>query len=185
MRDIVVKPEAPALAQVDLGVHSSRPELVRIVALMATGSRDETYVGAAGRWCYLYRAVDRDGALFDSMLSEHRDRSAARRFLRRHIEVPGCRSLRATTDRHGSYRKAIRWICDRRSIHRRDRYLTGGSISRINRRSSDTTRCLGSGTSSRRRGSVRRSMRYTITSETQARRRLLIDGVSSSPAGES
>ena len=33
--------------------------------------------------CYLYRAIDRDGNLLDSMLSEHRDRQAARRFLRR------------------------------------------------------------------------------------------------------
>jgi putative transposase len=34
---------------------------------------DETYVKVAGRWCYLYRAIDRDGSLIDSMLSEHRD----------------------------------------------------------------------------------------------------------------
>ena len=25
----------------------------------------------SGRWCYLYRAVDRDGNLLDSMLSQH------------------------------------------------------------------------------------------------------------------
>ena len=30
---------------------------------------DETYVKVAGRWCYLYRAIDREGALIDSMLS--------------------------------------------------------------------------------------------------------------------
>ena len=77
----------------------------------------------AGRWCYLYRAIDRDGQLLDSMLSEHRDRSAARRFLRRLVEVSGHRPLRVTTDHHGSYPKAIRWICGRRTIHRRDRYL--------------------------------------------------------------
>ena len=29
---------------------------------------DETYVKVAGRWCYLYRAIDRDGQLLDSML---------------------------------------------------------------------------------------------------------------------
>ena len=50
---------------------------------------DETYVKVAGRWCYLYRAIDRDGDLLDSMLSEHRDKHAARRFLRRLIEVAG------------------------------------------------------------------------------------------------
>jgi len=31
-------------------------------------------VKVAGRWCCLYRAIDRDGALIDSMLSEHRDK---------------------------------------------------------------------------------------------------------------
>jgi putative transposase len=42
---------------------------------------DETYVKVSGRWCYLYRALDREGVLIDSMLSEHRDRHAARRSL--------------------------------------------------------------------------------------------------------
>ena len=84
---------------------------------------DETYVKVAGRWCYLYRAIDRDGALLDSMLSEHRDRAAARRFLRDLLDVVGRRPLRVTTDHHGSYPKAIRWICGRKAIHRRDRYL--------------------------------------------------------------
>ena len=31
---------------------------------------DETYVKVNGRWCYLYRAIDRAGNLLDSMLSE-------------------------------------------------------------------------------------------------------------------
>ena len=33
---------------------------------------DETYVKVAGRWCYLYRAIDGDGQLIDAMLSKHR-----------------------------------------------------------------------------------------------------------------
>ena len=53
---------------------------------------DETYVKVAGRWCYLYRAIDRDGALSDSMLSEHRDKHAARRFLR--VSKPTTRAIR-------------------------------------------------------------------------------------------
>nr|WP_239479498.1 transposase [Lichenicola cladoniae] len=39
---------------------------------------DETYLKVRGRWCYLYRAVDRDGNLIDAMLSEHRDMKAAK-----------------------------------------------------------------------------------------------------------
>jgi transposase-like protein len=30
---------------------------------------DETYLKVKGRWCYLYRAIDREGKLVDSMLS--------------------------------------------------------------------------------------------------------------------
>ena len=33
---------------------------------------DETYIKVHGRWCYLYRAIDRDGNLVDSLLSETR-----------------------------------------------------------------------------------------------------------------
>lgn len=39
---------------------------------------DETYVRVAGRWTYLYRAVDASGATIDFFLSETRDVSAAR-----------------------------------------------------------------------------------------------------------
>ena len=84
---------------------------------------DETYVKVAGRWCYLYRAIDRDGALIDSMLSEHRDKHAARRFLQRLVEVAGRKPLRVTTDHHPAYRKAIRWILGRKVLHRRSQYL--------------------------------------------------------------
>ncbi len=34
---------------------------------------DETSVTVKGTWCYLYRAIDRDGNLVDSMVSEKRD----------------------------------------------------------------------------------------------------------------
>ena len=38
---------------------------------------DGTYLKVRGRWCYLYRAIDRNGDLVDTMLSEHRDMAAA------------------------------------------------------------------------------------------------------------
>ena len=51
------------------------PELERRVrrALRRTGTSwrvDETYVRVAGRWMYLFRAVDSDGATLDFHLSE-------------------------------------------------------------------------------------------------------------------
>ena len=38
---------------------------------------DETYLKVKRKWCYLYRAIDREGNLVDSMLSETRDMAAA------------------------------------------------------------------------------------------------------------
>jgi DDE domain len=49
----------------------------------AAGDRwfvDETDVKVAGRWRYLYRAVDQFGQVIDVLLSEQRDTAAARRF---------------------------------------------------------------------------------------------------------
>ena len=77
----------------------------------------------AGRWCYLYRAIDGEGQLIDSMLSEHRDKHAARRFLGRLVDVAGRKPLRVTTDHHPTYRRAVRWILGRKVVHRTTRYL--------------------------------------------------------------
>jgi putative transposase len=84
---------------------------------------DETYIKVSGRWRYLYRAIDREGNLLDSMLSEHRYKHAARRFLRRLIDSAGRKPLRMTTDKHPAYTKAIRWIVGRKVLHRQNQYL--------------------------------------------------------------
>ena len=55
---------------------------------------DETYVKVRGRWCYLYRAIDRDGNLIDAMLTEHRDMRAARAFFRSARAITSVRSDR-------------------------------------------------------------------------------------------
>ena len=83
---------------------------------------DETYVKVSGRWCYLYRAIDHRGDLIDSMLSERRDKHAARMFLRRLLDVAD-RPRRITTDLHPAYRRAIRWIIGRKARHRTTQYL--------------------------------------------------------------
>jgi putative transposase len=84
---------------------------------------DESYLKVNGKWCYLYRAIDRDGNLVDSMLSEHRDMEAAKRFFNGAKEATGCRAERVTTDGHDSYPRAIRKILGRKVIHRTSRYL--------------------------------------------------------------
>ena len=67
---------------------------------------DETYVKVGGRWCYLYRAIDHRGDLIDSMLSERRDKHAARRFLRRLVEVAKGKPARAAAGVPGSRARA-------------------------------------------------------------------------------
>src|SRR5919112_1651681 len=68
---------------------------------------DETYVKVAGAWCYLYRAIDRDGNLVDVYLSETRDMAAAKAFLRSAKSVTQVEPEQVTTDGHTSYPKAI------------------------------------------------------------------------------
>src|SRR5215207_1771329 len=84
---------------------------------------DETYVKVHGRWCYLYRAIDRDGNLVDSLLSETRDLRAARRFFGGARAVVGHTPDRVTTDGHNAYPRAIRRTLGRNVVHRRNRYL--------------------------------------------------------------
>lgn len=84
---------------------------------------DETYVKVRGKWHYLYRAIDRDGNLVDSMLSTKRDMVSAKRFFKGAKEVTGCTPQRVTTDGHDSYPRAIRKVLGRKVVHRTNRYL--------------------------------------------------------------
>ena len=58
---------------------------------------DEIYLKVHGRWCYLYRAIDRSGALVDVLFSEHRDMAAAQAFFRSAQAVTGVAPDRVTT----------------------------------------------------------------------------------------
>jgi putative transposase len=83
---------------------------------------DETYLKVGGRWAYLYRAIDRDGNLVDTMLSEHRDMAAAQAFFRSAKAVTGVTPEQITTDGHGSYPRAIRSALGRHVEHRTSAY---------------------------------------------------------------
>jgi putative transposase len=69
---------------------------------------DETYIKVHGRWCYLYRAIDRAGGLVDVMLSQSRDMAAVEKFFGSAKAVTGVTPARVTTDGHDSYPRAIR-----------------------------------------------------------------------------
>src|SRR5919198_3359776 len=50
---------------------------------------DETYIKVKGQWRYLYRAVAKYGETIDFLLTEHRDKEAALRFLKKAIRRNG------------------------------------------------------------------------------------------------
>jgi putative transposase len=84
---------------------------------------DETYVKVQGKWCSLYRAIDRDGDLVDSMLSEKRNMEAAQRFFLQALETVGHAPEQVTTDGHGSYPRAIRETLGGDVLHQCSHYL--------------------------------------------------------------
>jgi putative transposase len=49
---------------------------------------DETYIRVKGEWVYLYRAVDKYGKTIDFLLTQQRDKKAARRFLNNSESTP-------------------------------------------------------------------------------------------------
>ncbi len=87
---------------------------------------DETYLKVAGRWCYVYRAIDSTGALVDVLFREHRDMKAAKAFFRSARAVTGVIPKRVTTDGHDSYPRAIRTELGKDVRHRTSRYKNNG-----------------------------------------------------------
>jgi transposase-like protein len=83
---------------------------------------DETYVRVGGRWCYLYRAIDREGNLVDALLSEQRDMAAAQRFFAQALDIVGHAPAQVTTDGHDAYPRAIRERLGPEVHHRTSRY---------------------------------------------------------------
>jgi transposase-like protein len=102
---------------------------------------DETYFKVRGRWAYLYRAIDRDGNLVDTMLSEHRDMAAAQAFFRSAKASTGVTPERVTTDGHGSYPRAIRSTLGRRVVHRTSACRNNG-LEQDHRGVRGRTRCM-------------------------------------------
>jgi transposase-like protein len=64
---------------------------------------DETYVKVAGRWAYLYRAVDQFGQVIDVYASARRDSEAACRFFQHARSTTGVTPSEVVTDRAPTY----------------------------------------------------------------------------------
>ena len=92
-------------------VQTFTPEFIDAArpARHAAGGRwfvDETYVKIAGRWTYLYRAIDQHGQVIDVLVSTHRDAAAARAFFARALRY-GPAPVEVTTDRAPVYPRVI------------------------------------------------------------------------------
>jgi putative transposase len=84
---------------------------------------DETYIKVDGKWFYLYRAIDHDGNLVDSMLSEKRNMEAAQRFFQQAGARVGHTPASVTTDGHRSSPRAISEIMGNNVQHQTNKYL--------------------------------------------------------------
>ena len=73
-----------------------------------------------------YRAIDRNGDLVDTMLSEQRDMAAAKAFFRSAKSATGMTPDRVTTDGHNSYPLAIRSTLGRHVQHRTSAHKNNG-----------------------------------------------------------
>ena len=67
---------------------------------------DETYVKVAGRWRYVYRAIDQYGQIIDVYVSARRDTRAARRFFALALGAHGT-PAEVVTDRAPALARAI------------------------------------------------------------------------------
>jgi transposase-like protein len=90
----------------------------------AVGNRwqvDETYVKVAGRWRYVFRAIDQLGQVIDVFVSAQRDGRAARRFFEHAIGTTKARSMEVVTDLAPVYPATMEELLPA-AWHRTDRY---------------------------------------------------------------
>ncbi len=91
----------------------------------STWHMDETFVRVAGRWLYLFRAVDSGGRTVDFYLSETRDREAAKCFLKQALANPDNRAPHVfARDKLRSYPAAIRELQSEGELPRKCRHRT-------------------------------------------------------------
>jgi len=76
---------------------------------------DETYIKVNGKWCNLYRAVDKEGKTIDFLLT-HRKKRAAHLLLAKAIAQNGIPEL-INIDKSGSNKQAIR-VYNKRELTR-------------------------------------------------------------------
>jgi IS6 family transposase len=111
--------------------------VVRFTPLLAEAARprrhavgvrwfvDETYVKVAGRWRYVYRAIDQFGQVIDVFVSPRRDAAAARRFFERALGSTKITPVEVITDQAATYPVVLEELLPA-AWHRTDRYANNG-----------------------------------------------------------
>ena len=94
-------------------IHHFSPRLNRLINPYLRKTRnswrcDETYLKIKGKWKYLYRALDSKGDTLDFLLSNRRDKKAAKQFFKkvlgnRHVTYPYCIGV----DKNAAYPAAL------------------------------------------------------------------------------
>ncbi len=94
---------------------------------------DETYIRVGGKWCYLYRAVTKDGRSVEFYMSTRRNTTAATRFLGKALRGAGHRGPHngprvIGTDKAPTYAGAIEKLITEQKLprmveHRQVKYL--------------------------------------------------------------
>jgi transposase-like protein len=84
---------------------------------------DETYVKVAGRWRYVYRAIDQSGQVIDVFVAMRRDATAARRFFKHAIGTTKTTPMEVVTDLAPVYPAVLDELLPA-AWHRTDRYGT-------------------------------------------------------------
>ena len=84
---------------------------------------DATYIKIEGRWCYFYRAIDKDGNLVDVYLSDVRNQAAAEAFFRQAQNTTGITPEQITTDKEPALYPAIENVFGAGTKHRDSKYM--------------------------------------------------------------
>lgn len=84
---------------------------------------DSTYIKVEGHWCYLYRAIDKEGNLVDVYLSDVRDQAAAEAFFEQATKTTHIIPDQITTDKEPALYPAIKNIFDKNVKHRDNKYM--------------------------------------------------------------
>jgi len=84
---------------------------------------DSTYIYVEGRWCYFYRAIDKEGNLIDVYLSDVRDQAAAEAFFEQAQNTSGVTPIQITTDKEPALYPAIQNVFGNTTKHRDSKYM--------------------------------------------------------------